>query len=1065
MEKTSLLKNLCFLLLGMLCSISAYSQTLKIQGKVTSADGPIPGATVMVKGTNNGTATSVDGVFELSTDAKGTLVVSAIGYATQEVPINNQQNLTITIAPTSQQLGEVVVTALGISREKQSLGYATQEVTGDDVSRVKTGNVTNALSGKVAGVQVRRNTRIGGSANVIIRGNNSLTGDNQALFVIDGVPVDNTNTTTSNNSYDYGNAAADINPDDIESVNVLKGAAATALYGSRAANGAIIITTKKGANKTGIGVTISSGVIVGYIDKSTFPQFQQEYGAGYGRVNGPGGTNYFNSRDVNGDGVLDLVAPYDQYAGWGAPYDPNLMVYQWNSVSPLSPNYLKPTPWVAPENGPLELFQNPVTLNNNVSLAGTTDKATYRFSYTNFSQGGIVPNSDLKRNNFALNSSFKLTDKLTASGSANYSITDVRGRTEGGTGSGFSSIMTNIRQYWQPNIDFKELGTIYEQTGRNITQFPGGTIDNPFYLLDQNRQSDSRNRLIGNASLQYNLFDWLNVLGRVSMDTYTYLQEERQNTLIRVPARYTNRNIFFKEINYDLMLNYNKDITEKFNVSGVFGTNIRRNNYRSIYNATNGGLIVEGLYAISNSLGAPPAAQEVERNLGVDGVYGSVSLGYNNMLYVDVTGRSDRSSTLPAGNNTFFYPSVATSFVFSELLKNDFFSFGKLRLNYAEVGNSAPALSLTDVLSKPTPFGTTQLYSVNNTKNNPNLKPENTVSLEAGLETFFFGRRLGFNLSAYKTNTKDQIMPVVISPATGYTNRYVNAGEVQNKGLEISLTGSPVATSNFSWNATVNWSKNRSKIVSLYEGVSNLQLYATGTQNVTLNARVGQPYGVWYGSNFIYLNGERVINQKTGAYEKTSTSDQIIGNMLPDWNGGINNAFTYKNFGLSFLIDMQKGGDIFSSDMAIGTKNGLYENTTGTNDLGNPVRNRLEDGGGIILEGVAPDGSVNTVRTSVLDRNTALGSPIAPDALFMYDASYVKLRELAFSYNLPSKILSKTFLTGVQFSVIGSNLWIIHKNVPYADPEAGLGAGNVQGHQQGVFPSTRDIGFNVRLQF
>lgn len=1058
-------KTTWFFLCFAFFSLWSSAQEITIRGSVTDETGPLPGANVIVKGTTTGTVTDFDGNYEITANPDDVLVFSAMGFVTQEVRVGNQQTIDVAMQTDMQSLEEVVVTAMGISREKKSLGYATQEVSGEDVNQARQGNVTNALSGKVAGLQIRRNTTLGGSTNVIIRGNTSLTGNNQALYVIDGVPVDNTNYSSSNNSYDYGNAASDINPDDIETINVLKGAAATALYGSRAANGAIIITTKGGAAREGMGVTINSGVTFGFIDKTTFPRYQQEYGAGYGAVNGPDGDNYFNLEDMDGDGIPDLVAPFNQYGGWGAPFDEDLLVYQWSSVYPQSPNYLQPTPWVAPDDGPLYLFETPVTLSNNIALAGSNEDGSYRMSFTNLTQEGILPKSKLERNNVSLNASYNLSDRLTASGSANYSITDVQGRAEGGIGAAYSNIMTNFRQYWQPNIDFRELKELYEATGENLTQFPGGTIDNPFYILDQNKQSDSRSRFIGNVSLEYEVAPWLNVLGRASIDTYTFLQEERQNTLIRVPSHYRVRNNFFREMNYDLMLNYDKDIGSRFNISGVIGANIRRSTFQSIFNETNGGLIVEGLYAISNSIGTPPPAQEVQREIGVNGYYGLVSIGYDNLLFLDITGRNDRSSTLPVENNSFFYPSIATSFIFSNLIESDFLSFGKLRLNYAEVGNSAPAHSLIDVLDKPLPFGATQLYSVTSTKNNPDLLPENTISTEAGLEMFFFGRRIGLNASVYKTNTENQIMPVVVSPASGYSRRFVNAGEVENRGVEISLTASPIVTEDFTWNTTFNWSTNKSEIVSLYEGVDNLQLYATGSHNVTLNARVGEPYGVWYGSNFEYLNGERLVDQETGYYQKTASSDQIIGKMLPDWNAGFMNSLNYKGFGLNFLIDIQHGGDIFSSDMAVGSRNGLYENTTGLNELGNLVRSPVEEGGGILLEGVAPDGSPNSVRTSMMDRDHALGHPTAPDAMFMYDASYVKLREVALSYSFSESALSGTFFQGVQFSIIGSNLWIIHKNLPHADPEAGLISGNVQGHQQGVLPSTRDVGFNVKLQF
>ena len=1058
-----------FTVFMMFCQISSMvsQEEMTITGVVTDASGvPLPGVNVIIEGTTIGVQTNFDGEYSIEASQGDTLIYSYIGLETVEYRVNNNDRIDVILKPSSAQLEEVVITALGISREKKSLGYATQELAGEDVNRANQGNVANAISGKIAGVQVRRNTTLGGSSNVIIRGNTSLTGDNQPLYVIDGVPVDNSNYSSGNNSYDYGNAASDINPDDIKSMNVLKGAAATALYGSRAANGAIIITTKSGIGSEGLGITINSGVTWGTIDLSTFPQYQQEYGGGYGPVNGPDGNSYFNMDDVDGDGELDLVVPFTQYGGWGARYDPNLLVYQWNSVYPQSPFYLEPTPWVAPEEGPIAMFRNPLTLSNTVSLAGNTDEGgAYRISYSNFFQEGIIPNSSLDRDNFSLNSSFELSERLRASASANYSITDVEGRTEGGVGGAYTNIMTNVRQYWQPSIDFGELEELYEATGENLSQFPGGTIDNPFYVFDQNKQSDTRNRFIGNGSLEYSLSNWLELIGKASIDTYSYLMEEKQNTLIRIPAHYNKREIFFQEVNYDLMLNYDKNLGDDFDVSGVLGANVRRSEFRSTYNETNGGLIVEGLYAISNSLGTPPAAQEVERRIGVVGFYGLLSIGYDNMLFLDLTGRNDISSTLPEENNSFFYPSVATSFVFSNLIDSEVLSFGKLRLNYAEVGNSAPAHSLIDVLEKPTPFGSAQLYAVNDTKNNPDLKPENTTSYEAGLESSFFKRRLGFNFTVYQTNTENQIMPVIISPATGYSRRFVNAGEVENKGVEVQLTGSLVENERFRWTTILNWATNKSEIVSLYEGVENLQLYDTGSHNVTLNARVGEPYGVWYGSDFQYLNGQRVVNQTSGVYEKTASSDQIIGKMLPDWNGGIHNEFIYENFSLGFLIDVQKGGDIFSSDMAVGNRNGLYENTTGLNELGNLVRTPIENGGGILLEGVAPDGSPNTVRTSMLNRNHALGHPTAPDAMFIYDASYVKLREVVFSYSVPSSALAETFFAGAEFSLIGSNLWIIHKNVPHADPEAGLISGNVQGHHQGVYPATRDYGFNVKLQF
>lgn len=1043
-----------------------YAQAIEISGTVTDGSGvPIPGVNIFVEGTSIGTSTDFDGNYSISAESGQVLSFSSVGFQDIQQTVGSNTVINVTMEE-GTSLDEVVVTALGISREKKSLGYATQEVSGEDLARANQSSVASSLSGKVAGVQIRTSSNIGGSVNVIIRGNKSLTGNNQALWVIDGVPVDNTNYSTSNDAEDYGNPISDLNPEDIASMNILKGAAATALYGSRAANGAIIVTTKDGKKQKGLGVTINSGVNFGSMDMSTFPKFQNEYGAGYGQVNGPNNDEYFYREDIDGDGVLDYVMPYNQYGGWGAPFDANLMVYQFDSYYPESPTYKVPRPWVMPNNGPKDLFnKNPLTLTNSVSLAGSSEKSNFRIGYTKYIHEGLVPKNKMIRDNVSLNSSYNITDELTVSGAASYTTTTVEGRVEKGRGAAYSNVMVNLRQFWQPGVDYKRLKDLYDSTGKDLTQFPTGTIDNPYYLFNENKQSDTRNRFIGNASISYKITDWLDVVGKVSIDTYNYEMEEKQNTLNRIPAQYKVRNNFFKELNYDLMLNYNKDFGDDFNVSGTIGTNIRRNEFRSIQNETNGGLVVKDLYAISNSLGTPPPATERFEKLGVNGVFGLVSLGYKDFLFMDITGRNDWSSTLPSGSNSFFYPSVSSSFLFSELLNSQSLSFGKLSLNYAEVGNSAPVHSLMDNLSKPVPFGSTQLFSVNSTKNNQALKPERTKSWELGLEASFFNRRLGIDFAAYKTNTENQIMPVRITPATGYLQRFVNAGEVENKGLELSLNGTPVKSDDFKWDITVNWSINKSKIVSLYPGVQNLELLSGGDTNVSINALLGEPYGVFFGYDHVYKDGKKVVNQETGYYERTATADHVIGQMMPDWVGGINNSISYKNIALSFLVDVQKGGKVFSADMARGTRNGLYSNTTGSNELGNPVRNPVEEGGGLILEGVTPDGAPNTMRSSFTSRDMAFSDQIAPSSMFLYDASYVKLREAAISYAFPTALIEKIKLSNLEVSLVGSNLWIIHKNLPHADPEAGLVSGNVSGFQMGAYPTMREIGFNVKLQF
>lgn len=1047
-----------------------FAQEKTVTGKVSDASGPLPGVTVIIKGTKTGTQTDFDGVYSIKASTGAVLQYSFIGLNTVEKTIGVSNVIDVTMTESAEALEEVVVTALGISREKKSLGYASQSVDGDDVSGVKSGNVANALSGKVAGVQIKKNTNMGGSTNVIIRGNTSLTGDNQALFVVDGVPMSNANVNTagqktSRGGFDYGNFGADINPDDIESVNVLKGAAATALYGSRAGNGAIIITTKKGTKNNKVDITVNSGITVGTMDKSTFPKYQKQYGSGYGAFYGS--TGYFDEGDVDGDGIDDLIVPLTEDASFGGKFDPTLNVFHWNSLDPDSPFYLQKRPWVAAENMPDTFFNNAVTYNNNISMAGSTDTGTYRFSYTNFLQNGIMPNSQLRRNSFALNASSKLNDKLTVNASANYVKTDAKGRNE----TGYSdNIITSFRQWWQTNVDLKELEDIYFKTRRNVTWNPSSFDnpapiywDNPYWARYENYQTDTRNRFFGNMGLNYKLTDWLNVDGKVSIDTYSFLSEERVNNHSNPTSRYARYDVDFTEVNYDLMLNFNKDLTDKINLSGVIGTNVRRTNTNTLFAQTNGGIIVDRLFSISNSVGIPSAPTEAAEKIGVDGVYALVSFGFDKTFYIDGTFRRDHSSTLPEAESTYDYPSIAASLIFSELIDAPWLSFGKARVNYAEVGAGTGFARLQDVLTKPDPFGANPIYSVNGTKLNPFLKAESTKSIEAGMELFFFSRRLGLDFSWYKTNTTDQIMPVTISTATGYNSKYVNAGEIQNKGIEVSLSATPLKSEDFRWDINVNWSKNDNEVISLFEEVENLQL-GSFQGGITINASIGEPYGTIQGTDFVYTNGERTITS-AGYYAKTSTTNNVIGNMNPEWNGGVNNKFTYKNFNLSFLIDVQKGGSIFSLDTWYGFATGLYDQSVGLNDRGIERRELLADGGGILLQGVQADGSVNTVYGRGDYYANGLGYARAPSAVHIYDASYVKLREVAFSYTLPSKILDNTFISGMQFSVIGSNLWIIHKNIPYSDPEAGLSSGNLQGYQSGVMPSTKDLGFNVKVQF
>jgi TonB-linked SusC/RagA family outer membrane protein len=1058
-----------------------FAQDKTISGTVSDDTGlPLPGVNIIIKGTSTGTQSDFDGNYTIDAAVGQTLVYSYVGFETQEIAVGASNKIDVTMKA-GAQLDEVVVTALGISREKQSLGYSTQEVGGDDVSAVQTNNFTNALSGKVSGLQIRRNNNFGGSTNVVIRGNTSLTGNNQALFVVDGVPISNRNTNSSAQAqasgayYDYGNAAADINPDDIESINVLKGAAASALYGSRAANGVIIITTKKGSKSKGLGVTINSGVQTGFIDKSTFAEYQDQYGAGYGPFY-PGLNNYFLNDDIDGDGVGDVVVPYTEDASYGAPFDPNLYVYQSDSFDPESPNYHKKTPWVAAKNGPITFFETPFTFTNSISISNGLENGSYRLSYTKLDQSGILPNSQLDRHNFIFSGTYDVSDRLTVSGFANYIKTTALGRNS----TGYSdNVVGNMKQWWETNTDLKQQRDIYFKTHRNVTWNPVSSEpgappifwDNPYWTRYENYQNDGRSRFIGNFDLTYKLAEWVSVTGRVSTDTYDEYQEERRAVgsvatpfgVARgnVDSGYLRRDIRASETNYDLMFNFDADISESISFTGLLGSNIRRNDYNSITSSTSGGLVFPNLYSLQNSAGELPKPIERAEKIGVDGVYASASFGFNNLVYLDGTIRRDHVSTLPVDDSAFYYPSVSTSFVFSKLLNVNAISFGKLRLNYAEVGNGAPFDRLSN---KKYGFNNDIGTSVPSTANNPNLKPERTKSYEAGLEMRFANNRLGFDVAYYKSNTIDQIVTSPISYTTGYSGKLLNAGEVENKGIEVSLNATPVKTEDFSWSFNINFAKNDSEVLELPEGVDAIPL-GSFQGGVSINAVKGEPYGVIYGTDYTYSDdGQRLVDED-GYYITTATSNNVIGDVNPDWTGGISNTLTYKSWAFSFLVDVQQGGSLFSLDQYYGQNTGIYPDTAFINDLGNPVRNTLENGGGFINPGVHPDGTPNTTRVDAISGGSPFGYATYPNSEFVYDASYIKLRQVSLTYTLPSRYLDNTFMTGLSFSVTGSNLWIIDKDLPYADPESGLSSGNLQGYVTGSLPTTQDYGFNIKAQF
>lgn len=1080
-------------------TLSVVAQDIQIQGTVINADDGtvLPGVAILIKGTTTGTTTNVDGNFSLTAPSDATLLFTFVGMQTLEEAVNGRTKIEVALSSEAIEVSEVVVTALGVTREKRSLGYAVQEVGGEELNKVKTDNFINTMSGKIAGVNIKANGNMGGSTNVVIRGSKSLYQSNQALFVVDGVPIDNSNSNNmgqidGRSGFDYGNTASDINPNDIESVNILKGAAATALYGARAANGVIMITTKKGEVTPGkkMGVNFTSSVSFGKIDKSTFPTYQDQYGGGYGRYYYSGGDHpgFEEYGDVDGDGTIDLTVPYYEDASFGEPFDASVMVFQWDAFNEESSTYMQKTPWVAGANGPETFFETALKFSNTIAVSGGGDKSTFRLSYTNYDEQGVMPNSSIKRNNLLFNGSYNVLKNLKVSASAEYIKTDGKGR----NGTGYNdNIMTSFRQWYQVNTDVKKLEELYNATGENITwnrvafDDPAPAYwDNPYWISYENYETDWRNRLIGYTQLDWTLTDWVSIMGRYSIDTYSELQEERRAIgsvsgefgvgRPDVTSGYSRFSRNYLETNMDLMANFHKDFGTNISLSGLLGTNLRYSQLDRVFASTNGGISVERIYALSGTVDPMRLPEEALEREAVNGYFGSVSLEVKKMIFLDATYRRDISSTLPSDNRSYGYPSISGSFLFSELVDASWLSMGKVRLNYAEVGSDAPWAVTQDFYRPIEAFNGNPLVSIDDTKNKLDLKSERTNSIEGGLEMSIFQNRLGFDLALYKSNTTDLITPLQVSCATGYQYKYLNAGEIENKGIELSITGTPVRTVDFKWDARLNWTMNRNEVISLAEGLEVLPINDGLQGGVTIVARVGQPYGTIQGTDFDLdeATGQRII-RTNGYYQLTPTSDIVIGNYNPDWNAGLNNAFSYKSVSLSFLIDWQQGGDIFSLDQWYGQGTGLYPESVALNDLGNPVREYVigdaETGydpasGGLLLEGVHEDGTPNITRVEGCDYRV-WGWARNPNSKFVYDASYVKLREVVVSYNLPRKLMEKTFIYGASISFVGSNLWIIHKNLPYADPEAGQSSGNTQGWQSGVMPAIRNYGFTLDLQF
>ncbi len=1070
----------------MLVLISAYasSQTKSLSGHVTDESGnAVPYATVNVKGTKLTVVADANANFNISAKSGDVLSVSAVGLQATEVTVGNSPTVSVVMTRTTGNISDVVVTtALGVQRTRNTLPYAAQQVSGNDLTKTVSTNVVNNLSGKVAGLQITSSNGMGGATNVILRGFKSLTQSNQALFVVDGVPYDN--TTRTGGGYDFGSTASDLNPDDIALISVLKGAAASALYGSRGSNGVILITTKKGYSRKGVGVTAIFGVSTGTVDKSTLPQYQTEYGEGYGATKDA--FVYESIPGVNNGNQVTIV-PTGADAATGPLYDPSLMVYNWDAFSPTNSNFHKATPWQpAANHNPTDYFVTPVTTTASLLVQGGSDKGTYKFSYTRDDEKGFLPNSSIRRNLFDLGSTYNVTKKVSIEGGMNYVDESAINRYLYSY-QGITHPMEDFRQWWPTNVNIKQQKNDFFNSGTNATwnwQDDGsyqnnqlGSIglpayhDNLYWFAYKNFEADSRTRYTGHIRANWAMTNYLNLTGTATDDHYNQLIEQRADIGSQNPSFYSRQNLSFDESNYNLILNFNKNIGNNFNIKALAGANIQRDRITSIFASTNGGLLLPGYWSISNSVKTPDAPQETDQRKEIDGIFAGATLTYKDMITFDASIRRDKSSTLPSGNSAYYYPEVSGNFVFSKLLPAaTWLSYGKVWVNYAQVGGDAPYYGVYNTYKINTPLNGQAVMNGTTTNNNANLVPEQNKTYEAGLEMSFLKNRIGFSADYYHSVQSNQILPVSVSTSSGYNFFNVNGGSVQNQGVEATLNLSPIQFKDFRWDITVNWSKNVNKVLSLYGGQPSFKI--AGLQNaIQIVGEVGKPYGIIRGTDYVYLNGKRVIDAN-GYYEQASNRLSDIGSINPDWIGGITNSFTYKNFTLSFLIDIHQGGDVYSLDMDYGSFSGLYPRTAGLNDKGKSVRAPLSEGGGVILDGVTEDGKTNTTRipedfVNFFSYGSGYGAGAENNKEFVYDASFVKLREAALSYSLPAKIVQNIgFVQGINLSLSGRNLWIIHKNEPYADPEQGQAAGNASiGFQNGAYPTYRTFDFIFKVNF
>ena len=1062
-----------------------FSQENLIKGKVTDMSGePLLGVTILIKGTATGVSSDFDGNFELDTrdQTTGILVFSYLGFTSQEVEFDqNSKEIDIILNESAEQLDAIVITALGIKRDKKSLSYSTQEVKTEDMTEARSTNFLNALSGKASGVQVVSSSTPTGTTRVIIRGLTSITGDNQPLYVIDGVPLDSSpgdggvSVWNGGDDIDLGSPLSTINPDDIASLQVLKGANASALYGSRASNGVVLITTKKANKKDGPKLRVNINSNFSVISNREYPYNQYVYGGG------DNGRTVTGGRPVDSETGLPIVGGF--LRAYGMPFLGQQVLDYNGTVGAYAPN----------TNNIKELYKVGTVATNTFAFSSAGEKSTFRFSYANTIGDHVIDRQEkINRSNVALRFSTDISKNLNLNSSLQYVNQRVTNRLYQ-NGSNRNPASNYI--WMLPNMSRANLNP-YKDENNNAFNYQG-EFNNPYWNIYENTNQDQNNRVVANLTLDWKIAEGLSLRSRVNgaINKIDRFEFNNLGASFDPNGLYREVNVNRENWNYEALLNYTTRINDISIVSllGVNKFDLRTTGER----ITAISILERDVMELSNGDEFSPKIY-LPNNKTINSVFSSLSIGFEDTYYLDITGRNDWSSTLPSNNSSYFYPSVGATTIFTKLLPtSSVLNFGKIRASFAQVGSDTSFDRLINNYIEGGNYNQTQWFALQTQRNNPDLKPELTTSTEFGVELEFFNKRVSLDATIYRPSTNDQIIPVRVTPTSGFISKFINAGEIQNDGIELFLSAE-IFNKQFKWKTDINWSKNGSEVISLSPGTDRLLL--RNWFNVGVFAEVGEPFGNIRGNSqardpesgtpLVFANGRVRWD-----------NDQLLGNAQPDWIGSIRNAFSYKGFSLNVLVDAKMGGELFSATMVKSINYGVHaeslegreaylfssmilgENNNeraGNGLFGNPYgdsqrpKGRTYENSAVAVQDA--DGNWVAERDSdgnIVYANTWLSPQlygfdgVNDQSRFVYDASYVKLREIVFGYAFPSRVLEKLRnIKNLKVSVVGRDLWTIYRNTPQGiDPEAGTTSGNGQGIEFGSFLPTRTLGVNIKIGF